>query len=188
MLSGGRTPLEAYRELAQQPLQVADGLHLLYSDDRYVPIGSESSNFHQTLPLVNALALPGSAVLRVRPELPLERAALDYEGQLAAMLRSGTRIGLGLLGLGADGHTAGLFSAAHLEQARGRLAIGVQRPDGMQGITVTPELLSQIAEPLFLVTGADKQAIVERFLQPDSELIARRAVSACPNVHVWIGA
>ena len=59
------------------------------------------------------------------------------------------------MGLGADGHTASLFNTANLEQARGKLAIAVQRPDGLQGVSVTPELLSKVAEPLFLVTGAD---------------------------------
>jgi 6-phosphogluconolactonase/glucosamine-6-phosphate isomerase/deaminase len=66
------------------------------------------------------------------------------------------------------------------------LAIAVQRPDGLQGISVTPELLSQVAEPLFLVTGADKHAIVEDFLKSDSHLIARQAVAGCPKAEIWI--
>src|SRR5882724_2684568 len=181
MLSGGRTPLPAYREVAARRPKPAKGLHVLFSDDRYVPVTSESSNYFQTRLLVNALALPESAVLRVRTELPLEDAAADYGRQLAAMLQAGTRITLGLLGLGADGHTASLFNPAHLEQARGKLAIAVQRPDGLQGISVTPELLSKVAEPLFLVTGADKHAIVEEFLKSDSRLIARQASSDRPG-------
>jgi 6-phosphogluconolactonase len=186
MLSGGRTPLPAYREVAVRKPAPAKELHLLFSDDRYVPVTSESSNYFQTRLLVNALALPESAVLRVRTELPLEQAAADYDRQLATMLESGVRLTLGLLGLGADGHTASLFNAAHLEQARGKLAIAVQRPDGLQGISVTPELLSKVAEPLFLVTGADKHAIVEEFLKSDSHLIARRAVAGCPKAEIWI--
>ena len=38
-----------------------------------------------------------------------------------------------------------------------------------------------MAEPLFLVTGADKHAIVEQFLKSDSHLIARQAVAALPE-------
>jgi 6-phosphogluconolactonase len=186
MLAGGRTPLPAYREVAVRKPTPARRLHLLFSDDRYVPVTSESSNFFQTRLLVNALALPESQVLRVRTELPLEQAAADYERQLAAMLESGVRITLGLLGLGADGHTASLFNAAHLEQARGKLAIAVQRPDGLQGVSVTPEVLSKVAEPLFLVTGADKHAIVEAFLKSDSRLTARQAVAGCPKAEIWI--
>lgn len=186
MLSGGRTPLPAYREVAVRKPKPAKGLHLLFSDDRYVPATSESSNYFQTRQLVDALALPDSQVLRVRTELSLQEAADDYGRQLTSMLDLGVRITLGLLGLGADGHTASLFNAAHLEQARGKLAIAVQRPDGLQGISVTPELLSKVAEPLFLVTGADKHAIVEEFLKSDSRLIARQAVAGCPKAEIWI--
>lgn len=186
MLSGGRTPLPTYREIAARKPAPAKGLHVLFSDDRYVPSTSESSNYFQTRLLIDALALPEATVLRVRTELPLEQAAADYDKRLATMLNSGVKITLGLLGLGADGHTASLFNAGNLEQARGKLAIAVQRPDGLQGITVTPELLSQVAEPLFLVTGADKHAIVEEFLKSDSRLTARQAVAACPKAEIWI--
>jgi 6-phosphogluconolactonase/glucosamine-6-phosphate isomerase/deaminase len=186
MLSGGRTPLPAYREVAVRKPKPAKGLHLLFSDDRYVPATSESSNYFQSRQLVDALGLPDSQVLRVRTELPLQEAADDYGRQLTSMLDLGVRITLGLLGLGADGHTASLFNSAHLEQARGKHAIAVQRPDGLQGISVTPEFLSKIAEPLFLVTGADKHAIVEEFLKSDSRLIARQAVAGCPKAEIWI--
>jgi 6-phosphogluconolactonase len=188
MLSGGRTPLPAYREVAARKPTPAKGLHLLFSDDRYVPVTSESSNYFQSRQLVTALGLPDSQVLRVRTELPLEQAADDYDRQLFRMLDLGVEITLGLLGLGADGHTASLFTPAHLEQARGKLAIAVQRPDGLQGISVTPELLSKVAEPLFLVTGADKHAIVEEFLKSDSRLIARQAVAGCPKAELWVAA
>jgi 6-phosphogluconolactonase len=188
MLSGGRTPLPAYREVAVRKPTPAKGLHLFFSDDRYVPVTAASSNYFQSRQLVDALALPEPQVLRVRTELPLEQAAADYGRQLASMLESGVSITLGLLGLGADGHTASLFNAAHLEQARGRLAIAVQRPDGLQGVSVTPELLSKVAEPLFLVTGADKHAIVEEFLKSDSRLIARQAIAGCPKAEIWVAA
>jgi 6-phosphogluconolactonase len=186
MLSGGRTPLPAYREVAARKPKHAKGLHLFFSDDRYVPITAESSNYFQSRQLVNALALPDSQVLRVRTERPLEEAAADYDQQLTGMLDLGVTIRLGLLGLGADGHTASLFNTAHLEQARGKLAIAVQRPDGLQGISVTPGLLAKVAEPLFLVTGADKHAIVEEFLRSDSRLIARQAIAACPKAEIWV--
>ncbi len=188
MLSGGRTPLPAYRELAARNPHPGAGLHLLYSDDRYVPADSQSSNYFQTLPLLDSLRLPHDAVLRVRTELELPQATADYERRLRAMLDSGVRIGLGLLGLGADGHTASLFDSRHLQQARGHLAIAVDRPDGMQAVSVTPELLSQVAEPVFLVCGADKHAVVQEFLKDDSSLIARRAVAGCPRAEIWIAA
>jgi 6-phosphogluconolactonase len=186
MLSGGRTPLRAYREIAARKPTPARGLRLLFSDDRYVPITSESSNYFQARTLVEALGLAEADVLRVRTELPLQAAAEDYGRQLEALLDSGVRVTLGLLGLGADGHTASLFTPAHLEQARGRLSIAVQRPDGLQGVSVTPDFLATVAEPLFLVSGADKHAIVQEFLKSDSTLIARRAIAGNPGAEMWV--
>src|SRR2546423_8665931 len=158
MLSGGTTPLPAYRSLAQTPPPHDEGLHIVFSDDRYVPWDSDASNYHQARPLLDALALPATAVARVRTELPLEEAAADYERQLAALLDSGVRIGLGLLGLGADGHTASLFGAPDLERARGHLAIAVHRPDGMSAVSVTPGLLAQV-EDLLVVVGGGRQTV-----------------------------
>jgi len=186
MLSGGTTPLPAYRALARPGVPHAAQLRILFSDERYVPADSPASNYHQTQPLLAALALPSAAVLRVRTELPLEDAARDYEAELAALLRSGGRIGLGLLGLGADGTTASLFGALDLERARGRLALAVQRPDGMAAVSVSPELLAQVAEPVFLVAGADKRDAVRRLLSKDPTLTAWRAVAGCARVELWV--
>lgn len=189
MLCGGSTPLPAYRALAARPgLAPAAGLRVLFSDDRYVAADSPASNYHQAQPLLAALALPSGAVLRVRTELPLEEAARDYEGQLAALLQSGVRIGLGLLGLGADGHTASLFGAGDLERTHGRLALAVHRPDAMSAVSVTPELLAQVAKPVFVVAGADKQEAVRRLLAQDPALTAWRAVAGCGRVEVWMDA
>src|SRR6266481_6270414 len=185
MLSGGTTPLPAYRSLARNPLPHDDGLHVLFSDDRYVPSEADASNYHQARALLDALALPASSVARVHTELPLDEAAADYERQLAALLNSGVRIGLGLLGLGADGHTASLFGAADLERARGHLAIAVQRPDGMSAVSVTPELLAHVEDPLFVVAGSGKHDALQALTAQDMSSTAWRAVQGCAQVELW---
>ncbi|HZT01581.1 MAG TPA: 6-phosphogluconolactonase [Steroidobacteraceae bacterium] len=186
MLSGGHTPLPAYREVARRRPQHSDELTIIYSDDRYVPADSDASNYHATRPLLDALDLPEDQVLRVRTELPLEEAARDYEGHLRTLLDSGARIGLALLGIGPDGHTASLFRPEHLQQSRGRMAIAVQRPDGMQGISVTPEFLSHVSDPLFVVAGSGKHDAIAAFIRQDPNLVALRAVAACPRAALWI--
>src|SRR5437879_7883549 len=185
MLSGGTTPLPAYRELARGPLP-HDRLHVLFSDERYVPSDADASNYHQARALLEALALPASAVARVRTELPIEEAASDQERPLAALLNAGVPLGLGLLGLGADGHTASLFGTADLERARGHLAIAVHRPDGMAAVSVTPEFLAHVTEPLFVVTGGGKYDAIQALLRQDPDLIAVRAVQGCPSVALWV--
>ncbi|HEY7889983.1 MAG TPA: 6-phosphogluconolactonase [Steroidobacteraceae bacterium] len=186
MLSGGHTPLPAYAEVAARRPPHGDKLTIIYSDDRYVPADSDASNYHATRPLIDALGLPESQVLRVRTELPLEEAASDYDSLLRTLLASGAGIGLALLGIGPDGHTASLFRPEHLQQSRGHLAIAVQRPDGMQGISVTPDFLSNVAEPLFVVAGSGKHDVIAAFTGQDPNLVALRAVAGCARVELWI--
>jgi 6-phosphogluconolactonase len=187
MLSGGSTPMPAYRELGAQHPTPAAGLRILFTDERYVPATSTESNYHQTLPLLDALALPGRQLLRVRTELPLAQAADDYERQLGELLQSGAGVGLGLLGLGADGHTASLFGPAELQRAQGHLAISVpHRPDGMSAVSVTPGFLAQVREPLFVVAGAGKEQAVQRLMARDPQLTAWAAVQGCAAVELWV--
>ncbi|HSY08316.1 MAG TPA: 6-phosphogluconolactonase [Steroidobacteraceae bacterium] len=185
MLAGGTTPQPAFALLAAHPLRAAPGLHVLYSDERYVPSTSDASNYHLSLPLLAALGLPARQVLRVQTELPLEAAAQAYEERLQSLLSEQLPVRLGILGLGADGHTASLFKPADLAAARGRLAVAVQRPDGRAAVSVTPEWLAQIAEILFVVAGADKRSALARLAARDPTLIAWQAVERCARVEVW---
>ena len=122
----------------------------------------------------------------MRTELSLEDATLDYERRLAALLESGVPIKLGLLGLGPDGHTASLFDSEHLEQARGRLAIAVQRPDGMEGISVTPDFLQHVEKLVFVVAGGGKHDAILALMNGDPNLVAWRAVQGAKDVELWV--
>lgn len=186
MLSGGTTPLPAYRALGQHKVVPGAQLHVLFCDERYVPATSPASNYHQSQPLLQALGLPPARVLRVRTELPLAAAAADYAAQLGTLLKGAGGVGLGLLGLGADGHTASLFSAADLQRARGQLAIAVQRPDGMSGVSVTPQFLAQVRELVFVVAGAGKDEAIRRLIAQDPDLTAWAAVQECAAVELWV--
>ena len=84
-------------------------------------------------------------------------------------------------GLGVDGHTCSLFNAADLARARGRYALPVQRPDGMSAVSVTPEFLATVAEPVFVVAGADKRDAVRALLARSPDLTAWRAVAGQPG-------
>jgi 6-phosphogluconolactonase len=186
MLSGGHTPMPAYRELARRSPRAAANLSILFSDDRYVPSTATASNYHQSLALIDALALPENSVLRVRTELPLEAAAADYERRIDALLLAGVRFRLGLLGLGADGHTASLFSPKDVERSRGHRAIAVNRPDGMQAVSVTPEVLAHFQELVFVVAGQDKHDAVELLIDRDPAIAAFRAIESRSATDLWL--
>jgi 6-phosphogluconolactonase len=185
MLSGGNTPLPAYRALAQRGPRAGAGLVIFYSDDRYVPSTSEASNYYQTRPLLDAVALPTDRVMRVRTELPLDQAASDYDRKLTELAARRARFGLGLLGLGADGHTASLFNAEHIAQARGHRAIAVHRPDGRDAVSVTPEVLSWVTELVFVVAGAEKRHALAALLSRSAALAAWQAVRGRSAIEIW---
>jgi 6-phosphogluconolactonase len=188
MLSGGETPMPAYHAVARQGVRHDDRLHVLFTDERYVPEDSPRSNYRQSSALLDVLALPAESLLRVHTDRPLDEAAADYDAQLAALLSSGMHIGLGLLGLGADGHTCSLFSSADLARARGRYAIPVERPDNLAAVSVTPELLATVREPLFVVIEAGKEQAVRRLLAQDRTLTAWAAVQGCAHAELWLAA
>jgi len=185
MLSGGNTPLQAYAALAARPMSLSQSLEIFYSDERYVPVTSDANNYRATRPLLEALALPAERTLRVRTELPLERAVEDYERRLRALLRGSTKLPFGILGLGADGHTASLFTEGDLKRASGKLAVVVQRPDGRSAVSVTPDLLKNISEIIFVVAGTDKRTALKALIGRKPESIAARAVAGCPSVEIW---
>jgi 6-phosphogluconolactonase len=185
MISGGNTPLYSYQALATRHLAPSPALEIFYSDERYVPMTSDASNFRGSRPLLEALALPAERILRVRTELPLDRAVEDYERRLRALLRAATRIPLGLLGLGADGHTASLFTDGDLKRSSGKLAVAVQRPDGRSAVSVTPQMLEHVAEIVFIVAGTDKRTALKALVERKPESVAGRAVANCPRVEIW---
>ena len=185
MLAGGSTPMAAYEKIAASPFPVDPNLRILFSDDRHVPPDSPKSNFGNTLPMFRALNIPDDRVARVRGELPLADSVARYESDLRTLLDSGCRVSLGLLGLGADGHTASLFSAANIAEAQGRLAIGVDRPDGMKGVSATPDFFSRIGQIVFLVAGAEKQVMLKKLLHESLSIPAGLAVQANASVEVW---
>ncbi len=186
MLAGGATPLAAYRRLTDHPPRIAPDTYVLFSDDRHVPPGDPRSNFGQIQPMLKAWHLPDSHLMRVEGERPLVEATQRYDHLLDRYLDQGGLIPLGLLGLGTDGHTASLFTPEHIHQGSEAWAIHVARPDGLNGISVTPRLLNRVQRLLFVVSGSGKRAIVQQLLADPTMLPAGLATAHHPHVELWM--
>jgi len=172
MLAGGRTPLEIYRRGAADNLSTAGKLFL--SDERYVPVIDPQSNYGAISPFFPMLG-------RVPTELPIEAAAQAFHEYLTRM----QSVPLGLLGLGADGHTASLFNMKDAALRDGRLAIPVIKADKPDRISVTPTLLHRIGKIILLATGAEKKAIIQTLLEKPYTIPAGVALTDHPNVEIW---
>lgn len=185
LLPGGTTPRGVYHRLALEPPTVNLHLHLMLSDERHVPPEAPESNYGGMKPMLDALAIGDSRALRVHTELELEAAANRYEKDLRAFFRHGGRITLALLGLGMDGHTAGLFSGTDIFRGLGRLAMPVRRPDGLEGVTVTRDLLQKAEHIVFFAVGPEKTRAVRSMEREPGSVPAGMAVEDISNVEVW---
>lgn len=185
MLSGGRTPLALFKQIAAAPFAVDTDAYLTYTDDRHVPVESPDSNFGATLPMIEALALPLEHVLRVDTSVSLEESASRFHAAFEQFLAQGGRIPVAFLGLGTDGHTCSLFNQEDIDRGAGRYASPTWRPEPPHRVTVTPRLLERCERIIFLVTGADKEAVVQQLLETPAAIPAGRATSGCARVELW---
>ena len=188
LLSGGSTPFPAYNSLAEDGPNVSDQVHLAFADDRYVAQDHDKSNYHGTRPLIDALGLPAHRVHAIDPTLNLDDCAREYHARLAALVEQQVAWPFGVLGLGADGHTAGLFTRSDLERDTDLLATWVHRPDGLRGVTVTPKLLGHVQRLAFVIAGNEKKEQLANLLKRPHRVIAGQAVQGHPNVEVWCDA
>lgn len=173
-LSGGSTPRATYERLAEPSYRHAiawSHLHVFWSDERHVPPSHPASNFRMASDAwLSRVPMAPANIHRIRAELADARdAAEDYERTLRKFFQlepgSVPRFDLALLGLGADGHTASLFpgTAALGESARLAVAVRVQQVSAPR-VTLTLPVLNAAREVLFLVSGAEKAAIVKACL------------------------
>jgi 6-phosphogluconolactonase len=165
VLSGGSTPRRAY-ELAAETEADWSRAQVWLADERVVPIEDARSNarlVRETLLDRLTFAPPTHFV---RTELGADEAAADYDRQLSSVV-----MGLVLLGVGPDGHTASLFPYASSLDERERLAVAAE--PGLEPfvprVTLTVPALRSAARVVFLVSGREKAAAVrEAFGRPPS--------------------
>jgi len=186
ILPGGTTPIPVYEKVSRSGWQAGSDLHIIYSDERVVPVDSPANNYSQTKDMIQALGIPDEQVIRVETEYPLAESAKRYDSALAAFLGMGGRIPLGLLGLGSDGHTASLFSEEDIERGRNRLIVAVPKKDGPDRVSVTPLLLRRCERLVFIVFGADKRSVCDALIEHPETIPAGMATHDVENLELWM--
>lgn len=160
LLSGGSNIDIEIAALGQLQKATPQNLAIGMIDERFVPLDSESSNWHQLL--VKGL---GDARVRLIPPIistdhTLQAAANDYNERLIVELSQADII-IGQFGIGADGHTAGILPhSAGVHEGRS-LVIGYDGPD-FQRITTTPALFGQLNLAIAVAMGENKRAPLQK--------------------------
>jgi 6-phosphogluconolactonase len=163
VLTGGTTAEKVYEDLGNRPIELAD-MKIFFSDERCVPPTHEASNFKMVKRTLRGAS--AANIHRMRGEDPPEEGAAAYDRELTPFEDIG--FDLVLLGMGADCHIGAIFpgSPALDEPA---LCAAVDRPDGMQGLTLTGRSITLGKQTWVLVSGEPKAEAVRRVLHGDEE-------------------
>jgi 6-phosphogluconolactonase len=171
-LSGGSTPKILYELLAAGSFRERipwSGIHFFWSDERHVAPDHAESNYrmaHEAM--LSRVPVPASNVHRVPAENPnATEAALEYEQTIKQVTKQSLpALDLILLGLGTDGHTASIFPGSEVLHETKRLVAApwVEKLNSYR-ITMTLPLINNGVSIVFLVSGAEKAAIVKEVLE-----------------------
>ena len=161
VLAGGHTPHPVYRELEARGTRAGTDWTrwtVLLSDERCLPPSHAGRNDMALAGSLPSLATAG----RIRA-IPVELGAEGAASAYARIVADAGPIDLALLGLGADGHTAGIFPGAEDAQAGSadpgpRLCRAVDdAPEPFRGrVTMTELALSSARRAWFLVDADDR--------------------------------
>lgn len=164
VVSGGTTPARCFEELAHRAVDWAR-VHVLLSDERWVPSDHESSNER----LVRTTLLKnGAAAAKLLPAYASDIEVAAGAAALDAAIRSlPFPFASVLLGMGTDGHFASLFPDADnlddgLNADSATLAIPVSTAASPHPrISLTLAALSRSDQIQLLIFGDEKRAVYE---------------------------
>ncbi len=172
-LSGGRTPVGLYSEIARLGGALDwKKIHIFLVDERLVPHEDSRSNFGMIKKtLLDAVSIPRSNMhpVPVDPTDPHVSARI-YEDDIRAFFRAAPgampRFDLVLLGIGEDGHTASLFPGTLRLDDTTHAVGAVAESEGRTGrVTLTLPTINNASEVVVLVTGTSKAPIVRRVIE-----------------------
>ena len=174
-LSGGRTPWQMLRALAGEDVPWT-GVHVVQVDERIAPAGDPGRNLtHLRESLLEHAPLPADHVHAMPvEEADLEAAARRYASALEQVAGTPPVLDLAHLGLGPDGHTASLVPDDPVLDVVDRDVALTGVYQKRRRMTLTYPMLDRSRRILWLVTGADKVALLPRLQAADPSIPAGR--------------
>lgn len=169
-LSGGATPQALYELLAENYRKKLpwEQIYLFWGDERCVPPEHPDSNFGMVrASLLDKVPIPSANIFPMPAAGPEpERSAAGYEALLRKFFKPEDggipRFHLVLLGLGSDGHTASIFPhTAAVDEKKRLVMLSSAGESSQMRMTLTLPVINQAENVLFLVTGANKAAVLQ---------------------------
>ncbi len=194
-LSGGSTPKAVYRLLAIDPFRSRvqwDRIDFFWGDERHVPADHPDSNYGMaTEALLSNVPVRPEKIHRVHGEIhDAAQAAQTYEAELRTTFGEPVaipRFDLMWLGLGTDGHTASLFPGTPALDEQRRLCVEnwVATLNAYR-ITMTLPLINASRAVTFVVSGAEKAAMVRRVLRDRDTSLPSHMVQPTDGELCWM--
>jgi 6-phosphogluconolactonase len=169
-LSGGSTPERLFKLLAKPPYlnQITwDKTFVFWGDERFVPSDDHRNNSNRAKSLLlNHVPIPAINIHPIPVDLKPEESAKEYEKTIKKLFdKESPCFDLIFLGLGEDGHTASLFPGTDVVFENKKLVKEVYvEEQSMYRITMTPALINQAHNIVFLVEGEKKAKILKTIL------------------------
>jgi 6-phosphogluconolactonase len=176
-VSGGHTPWVMLRDLAAQDVPWP-AVHVIQVDERIAPAGDPDRNLthlRESL-LVHAPLRPEQIHAMPVEAADLEAAAADYARMLRGLAAVPAVLDLVHLGLGPDGHTASLVPGDAVLGVRDRDVALTDAYQGRRRMTLTYPAINRARCILWVVTGAEKAAMLARLCAGDAGIPAGRVV------------
>lgn len=174
-VSGGRTPWIMMRALAGEQLPW-ENVHVVQVDERVAPDGDKDRNLtHLRESLLEHAPIRPEQIHAMPVESPdLESAARQYASTLREIAGSPPTLDLVHLGLGPDGHTASLVPGDPvLSVTDSDVALTGVYQDRRR-MTLTYPIINRARRILWLVTGREKTAMLDRLNEGDQTIPSGR--------------
>jgi 6-phosphogluconolactonase len=177
-VSGGHTPWAMLRDLAGEEVPWA-AVHVVQVDERVAPPGDPDRNLtHLRDSLLSHAPLPPEHIHAMPVEDPdLPAAAARYAQTLQTIAGSPPVLDLAHLGLGPDGHTASLVPGDPVLDVTDADVALAGPYQGRRRMTLTYPMLNRSRRVLWLVTGAEKVAMLPRLRDGDRTIPAGRVLA-----------
>lgn len=183
VIPGGETLSGVYEKLAEHKKPDCSAAGLILSDERYCPPDSPLSNRGRILPFLKQAGMDERSLIAPDTSLDLERSTARFASDLAVSMQKEGGVRFALLGVGSDGHTAGIFDKSLFDSTE--MAAAVSRPDGLAGITVTPFFLKNVETVVFVLRGQRKKAILQSIINNSAGTVAGRLALMHQDARVW---
>jgi 6-phosphogluconolactonase len=174
-VSGGHTPWMMLRALAAGDVPWP-AVHIVQVDERVAPSGDPDRNLtHLRESLLDHAPLAEAQVHDMPVEsADLEAAAATYTASLRQIAGSPPVLDLVHLGLGPDGHTASLVPGDPVLNVNDRDVATSGTYQGRRRMTLTYPMINRSRQVLWVVTGAEKVAMLKRLFDGDESIPAGR--------------